>query len=98
MNTQKYIISSIFPYQSSDRVLNKKNRVRYNQLLNRWRKSEAVSRQVPTPQQNKMESQIQEIDSLEENDKHLEASVEQAQESVEHIEVWNYVHAYSRGK
>ena len=87
MNTQKYVISSILPYQSSEHVLNKRNLVRYNQLLNRWRKSEAISRQVPTPQQNKTGSQIQEIDSLEENDKHLEASVEQAQESVEHIEV-----------
>ena len=97
MDTQKYVISSIFPYQSSEHVLNNRKLVRYNQILNRWRKSEAVSRQVPTPQQNKMGSQIQEIYSLEENDKHLEASVEQAQESVEHIEVWNYVHAYSRG-
>ena len=41
---------------------------------------------MPTSQENERGSQIQKIDSLEENNKHLEASVEQVEESVEQIE------------
>ena len=41
---------------------------------------------MPTSWENEWGSEIQKIDSLEENDKHLEASVEQVEESVEQIE------------
>ena len=40
---------------------------------------------MPTSQENEWGSEIQEIDSLEENNTHLEASVEQVEESVEQI-------------
>ena len=42
---------SIFPYQSSKQVSSNRKLGRYSRLLQRWRKSVTISRQVPIPQE-----------------------------------------------
>ena len=73
---------SIFPYQSSKRVSSNRKLVRYSRLHQRWRKSDAISRQLPTPQDIKLISQNDNI----EDDQRAEEGVEQVEESVEQLE------------
>ena len=73
---------SIFPYQSSKRVSSNRKLVRYSRLLQRQRKSNAISRQVLTPQDIELISQNDNI----EDDQHTEEGVERVEESVEQLE------------
>lgn len=77
----KNLLPSIFPYQSSKRVSSNRKLVRYSRLLQRRRKSDAISRQVPTPQDIELLSQNDNI----EDDQHAEEGVEQVEESVEQV-------------
>ena len=67
---------SIFSYQSSKRVSSNRKFVRYSRLLQRQRKSDAISRQVPTPQEIELISQNDNI----EDDQYAEEGVEQLEE------------------
>ena len=67
---------SIFPYQSSKQVPSNRKLGRYSQLLQRQRKSDAISRQVPTLQEIEV---ILKNDNLE-DDEHTNKGVEQVEE------------------
>ena len=86
----KNLLPSIFPYQSSKRVSSNRKLVRYSRLLQRRRKSDAISRQVPTPQDIELLSQNDNIEDYQ----HAEEDMEQVEESVEQVEKHTSATAY----
>ena len=75
-------VPSIFPYQSSKQVSSNRKLGRYSRLLQRRRKSVAISRQVPIPQEIEL---ISHNDNLE-DDQHADKGIEQVEESLEQVE------------